>query len=271
MVTRRFHRLLGIVFGLFLLTSAITGLLWAYAPYLYWKPGYKHKKASLPLPPLTDAVVSIPIVIRRVQESEEGKIEAESVLLRKDFGRLLYEIEYEVNGAKSRLLIDAKSGVFLSPLTEELAIVIARQYVEGNAPVESAILLSDWVPRKKTKGVKAFRVRFQDAGKTEIFLDPQTGRILEEQDHTRRFHFLVMQFHQLNFFGFRKVLTIIPGLSLLFMIATGTYLWISQVRRRRLRRLRSPCELVDEGISRIEPVLLGDGTRKESDERRERY
>ncbi|MDP2735237.1 MAG: PepSY domain-containing protein, partial [bacterium] len=175
---RRFHRWLGIVFGLFLLSSAVTGILWAYAPYLYWKPGHMEKKAPLPSPPLTDAVLSIPEAVRRLQEKEEGKIEAQSVLLRKDFGRLLYEIEYKVSGGKHRFVIDAKSGDFLSPLSEELTVEIARQYVAGNPPLESVVLLSNWVHRNKIAGVRAFRVRFQDAGRTEVFLDPETGHIL---------------------------------------------------------------------------------------------
>jgi len=233
---RRFHRWLGVVFGLFLLSSAVTGLLWAYAPYLYWKPGYMEKKAPLPSPPLTDAVLSIPEAVRKLQEKEEGKIEAQSLLLRKDFGRLLYEIEYKVSGGKRRSLIDAKSGDLLSPLSEALAAEIAKQYVTGGPPLDSVVLLSNWVHRNKTAGVKAFRIRFQDAGKTEIFLDPQTGHILEDGDRIRRLHFLVMQLHQLNFFGFRKVLTIVSALPLLLMIITGTYLLIGFRIRRHLAK-----------------------------------
>jgi uncharacterized iron-regulated membrane protein len=102
--------------------------------------------------------------------------------------------------------------------------------------LDSVVLLSNWVHRNKTAGVKAFRIRFQDAGKTEIFLDPQTGHILEDGDRIRRLHFLVMQLHQLNFFGFRKVLTIVSALPLLLMIITGTYLLIGFRIRRHLAK-----------------------------------
>jgi uncharacterized iron-regulated membrane protein len=34
---RKLHRKLGLIFGPFLMTSAVTGLLWAYAPHLYLK------------------------------------------------------------------------------------------------------------------------------------------------------------------------------------------------------------------------------------------
>lgn len=221
---RRFHRWLGMVFGVFLLSSAVTGLLWAYAPYLYWNPGYMEKKAALASPPLTDAVLSVRDALRRLQEKETGKIEAQSVLLQKDFGRLLYEIEYKISGTRRRSMIDARSGGLLSPLSKELAVEIARQYVADNPPLESADLVSNWISRNKSGGVNAFRVRFKDAGQTEIFLDPDTGTILEDQDRIRRFHFMVMQLHQLNFFGFRKVLTILSALPLLLMIITGAYL-----------------------------------------------
>jgi len=233
---RRLHRWVGTVFGLFFVSSAVTGFLWAYAPYLYWKPGYMEKKAALPSPPIIDVTVTIPEALGELQEKEKGKIDVQSVLLRKDLGRLLYEIDYKMNGERRRSILDAKSGGLLSPLSEELAAKIAGQYVAGHPALESIDLLSNWIPRNKSAAVNAFRVRFKDAGQTEIFLDPDTGAILEDQDRIRRFHFLVMRLHQLNFFGFRKVLTIVSALPLLLMIITGTYLLIGFRIRRHLAK-----------------------------------
>lgn len=260
---RKFHRSFGMMFGLFLFLTAVTGLLWAYAPYLYWKPGYMMKKAASPSPPLSQAALSFSEAVDILEEREGREMEVQSILLRKGFGRLLYEIEYDVTGEKRRCLIDAQTGDFLSPLTEQLAIQVARQYVRGDTRLESVDLLPNWVHRKKTHGVPAFRIRFRDVERTEIFLDPQTGHILEDQDRARRFHFLVMRLHQLNFFGFRKVLTIVPGLTLLSMIVTGACLWIGpQIKRRRLRREKEIQKPLEEEISESKSVLPRDGRRK---------
>jgi FtsZ-interacting cell division protein ZipA len=43
-----------------------------------------------------------------------------------------------------------------------------------------------------------------------------------------------MRLHMLNFFGFKKTLTIIPGTTLLLLIGSG--LWLS--RRRKARTFR---------------------------------
>lgn len=51
----------------------------------------------------------------------------------------------------------------------------------------------------------------------------------------RRFHFLIMDLHQLNFFGFKKVLTIIPGLPLLIAIFTGMIMWMTPKWRNYLK------------------------------------
>ena len=54
-VPRRLHRAGGIAASLLLATTAVTGLLWAYAPHLYWKAGYLEKKRAVSAPPLRSA------------------------------------------------------------------------------------------------------------------------------------------------------------------------------------------------------------------------
>jgi cytochrome b subunit of formate dehydrogenase len=44
----------------------------------------------------------------------------------------------------------------------------------------------------------------------------------------------VTQLHQYNYFGFKKTLTAIAGVPLLFLIGTGLVMWL----RPKLRRVR---------------------------------
>jgi len=224
--TRKIHQYVTIGAVLFLLASVITGLLWAYAPYLYWADGYKQRKHDFSPQDIARARFSVSDIIQKT-ESRFGKDSVlEELTLSSDAGMLLYDVRYRGSDGKvHRTLLDAKSGDWISPLNEETALRIARQYVLDIPPVEAVSLEEAWIPRKKNTGRPAWVVRFSDNGGTEIILDPATGEILEDQDNIRRFHFFIMKLHQFNFFGFKKVLTIIPGLPLLIAIITGSMMW----------------------------------------------
>lgn len=234
---RKLHRDITLWSVVFLAISVITGLLWAYAPYLYWDEGYLQRKHELPSPDLTQARFSVPDVIRKTETKFGEGVVLQELVLRSDAGMLLFDLQYlGAEGKMHRALLDASSGDWTSPLSEEDALRFARQYVRGDPPVETVYLLKEWFHRKKKSGRPAWYVRFGDAGGTEIFIDPETGGILEDQDNIRRFHFFIMKLHQFNFFGFKKVLTIIPGLPLLIAIVTGMMMWVTPKWRKYLKR-----------------------------------
>lgn len=234
--TRELHRMVTLGSVAVLLISVITGLLWAYAPYLYWEGGYMKRKHALPAPDLMQTRFSIPDVILKTKAKFGEEVLLQELHLRSDAGMLLFYVHYRgAEGEVQRALLDARSGDWISPLTEEVAVRFARQYVAGNPPVAAASFLKEWVHRKKKNGRPAWQVRFGDAGETDIFIDPDTGAILEDQDAVRRFHFFIMKLHQFNFFGFKKVLTIIPGLPLLIAIVTGMMMWATPKWRKYVK------------------------------------
>ena len=49
MKTNLWHRRVAILSAGFLLLTAVTGILWAYAPHLYFKDGYLKKKNVKPM------------------------------------------------------------------------------------------------------------------------------------------------------------------------------------------------------------------------------
>lgn len=228
---RRFHRVVAAVFGVFLTVTAVTGLLWAYAPY--WKKGYMEMKNPLSSPPLTAAAVTAQEAMDRVSAHwKEQRVTIITVALRADFGRLLYEITGRVAGTKATLLLDAQTGEVLTPLTEALAVLAARQYLEDAPEVERVERLEVFKLRPNDAPRSAYAVHFQTPGRAEIVIDRDSGQILGDFDRVRRFHFLVMRLHQLNFFGFHKTLTVIPGAGLLLMVLSGTAIWIKTWSRR---------------------------------------
>lgn len=235
-IMRLAHRWLGMGALGFLLLSVVTGLLWADAKFLYWDDHYKEKVRPLPGPSLETATLPVDRAIVLAKEAVGGRALVEQVLLRSDFGRLFYELKLRVDGVSTTLLFDAKTGERLSPISPDLAPVIAQQYVRTPATV-TGVELERYTPRKKKRAQDAVRVRFDDADATEIVLDRQTGEILEDEGRWRRVHFAVMQLHQLNFFGFEKTLLNIPGLPILLMSLSGGLLWM--FHRARARRAKS--------------------------------
>lgn len=217
---RRFHRWLGVGAALFLLLAAATGLLWAYAPHLYWEGGYlarKHPPAAFDFSAIT---LTHQGAIRAARQRMAADLPITEVTLRAEVDVPFFEI----NTGESSVLIDARNGEVLSPLSEELATRIAAQYVRGQPGVESAALLDRFVHRSRKVHHSVYRVQFRAPKNPVIYLSALTGAIIEEEDDVRRFHFWIMRLHQLNFFGFHKTLTIIPGGALLLLIITGLVL-----------------------------------------------
>ena len=230
-IVRLVHRWFGMAALGFLLLSVVTGLLWADAKFLYWDDHYKEKARPLPGPSLETATLPVDRAILVAKEAVGGRASIEQVLLRSDFGRLFYELKVRVEGVATTLLLDARTGERLSPISSDLAPVIAQQYVRAPAAV-TGVEMERYTPRKKKRAQDAVRVRFDDADATEIVLDRQTGEILEDEGRWRRVHFAVMQLHQLNFFGFEKTLLNVPGVPILLMSLSGCLLWLFHRARR---------------------------------------
>ena len=237
---RRFHRWLGLGSTIVLLLALTTGLLWAYAPYLYWESGYLEKKHPSP-PADYGQVAPIETVLPIIRERIGPEATLDTLTLRTEAGTALYE----AGGPGVSLLLDAHTQAVLSPLTPEFAERIARQYVAGEPPLESVTLLESYLHRSGKRYPSVYQVRFRAPKTPEIFIASDSGKILEEQDEVRRFHFWVMRLHQLNFFGFRKTLTIIPGTALLLMLVSG--LWISRRKRSKARARKEPGKLPVQG------------------------
>ncbi|MBN8222096.1 MAG: PepSY domain-containing protein [Spirochaetes bacterium] len=230
MMINRWHRRIAIASALVLASTAITGILWAYAPHLYFKDGYLQKKDAAPAKPLTAVNVEIGEALTTATNTFKTAKGLQSAVLRAEAGGLYYEVQRKEGKEQSSVLIDAVSGEVVSPLSEALATQFAAQYVAGNPPVKKADALTDYKHRSGKKIKSVYRIAFSAPGSPEIYIDRNAGQIVEESDNARGFHFWVMKIHQLQFFGTKKELTIIPGLALVLLIVTGTLLWLRRYR-----------------------------------------
>ncbi|ORU90958.1 MAG: hypothetical protein A6F72_00080 [Cycloclasticus sp. symbiont of Poecilosclerida sp. N] len=227
----------GIAF-FFLLITTITGILWAYAPYMYWESGYKEKQnksQSISMDDISKAI-TLPKMFEYTQLCTEKDTKVMSFSLVREVNSLFYRINsIDSDGGKDNTLINAINGKCLSPLPKNLAIAFARQYVPTETLLIDANLLDNWIHRKKSKGRLAWRIQFNDSGKTEIFIDPYHGVILEDQNTARRFHWWIMKLHQFNFFGTHKILSIISGVPLLIILFSGGFMLWVRIKRKYQR------------------------------------
>lgn len=231
---RTLHRWISMLAVGFLLLSVVTGLLWANARFVYFDDRYKQKIRPLPGPAVESSALSMADVMRVHEAAWKGTGTLEHISLRSDFGRAIFELRVRSGKTSKSFLIDANTGERLSPISDELARLIALQYMRVPAEVTS-VTIEQYTPRKKHEAVEAVRVVFNDREDTHIILDRQNGDILEDEGRWRKFHFFVQQVHQLNFFGFEKTLLNIPGIPLFLMGVSGLALWVLQ----RLRKKRA--------------------------------
>lgn len=225
---RFLHRRIAILSAGFLLLTAVTGILWAYAPHLYFKDGYLKKKHVKAAPALSAARLSPQEAIRLTEAA--GISPAESVILRAEGGRLVYEVVRREGKAAHSQLVDAVSGTKLSPLAEQIAAAVAAEYVVGNPTIKDAAIVDHYRHRSGKIVASVYRVRFSAPGNPEIFIDRNSAAIVEESDDARAFHFWVMKLHQLQFFGTKKELTLLPGLALVILVITGLLIWWRRFR-----------------------------------------
>jgi uncharacterized membrane protein YkoI len=224
---RRFHRLAGAVLAILFVSSALTGMTWAMSHHLYWKRDYLKPKQGIDAPPLSNAVVTV----QEALSIAGGR--ASTASLRQEGGMLIWDVVTKEGKANRSTLIDARTGRVMTPLTAVEARAIAAQYVRIATPdVERVDYDSCWISRRKDAPRAAYVVRYRNPRATEITVDAESGRILEEYDPSRRFHFFIQRLHQLDYFGTDKSLTLVPGIGLLVMTLTGIVL----LRRKRIIR-----------------------------------
>lgn len=227
------HRRVALVSAMFLLVTAVTGILWAYAPHLYFKEGYLKKKRPVAALSIRSAKVTVAEAVDLALADSPGAT-IDSVSLRVEGGVPLYEVRLRKGKETSSVLVDAVVPKRLSPLSEALVARIAGEYVTGNPSLIGVKHLQTYRHRSGKLFHDVAEVSFNAPENPHICIDRHSAAIVEEYDDSRALHFAVMRLHQLQFFGFKKELTLIPGLAVIFLTMTG--LWIYARRYRKNRR-----------------------------------
>lgn len=114
---RKIHLTIGVFFAPFLAISAITGLLWAYAPYLYLKSDSGMKKSPASVIDEKRAYIPVADVIRTaLLMAGEGRIN--SIVLRAESGRLVYAVNVVSKKGINEIWVDAEKGNAMLPVRD---------------------------------------------------------------------------------------------------------------------------------------------------------
>jgi len=150
--------------------------------------------------------------------------------------RFLDREVYELHQPDAVTLVDARSGVRLSPLDEATARRLARSLYRGKAPIQAAELLQQAPQEVATRPVPIWRVSFADNNETTLYLSPHTGELLAKRhDLWRWFDFLWM-FHIMDYQERTDVnntlLRIAASIGLVFALS-GLWLLFYNFSKRR--------------------------------------
>lgn len=138
------------------------------------------------------------------------------------------------------LLVDAASGAITDGVGADLARAVARADFSGDGQVTRVT----WQERPSTeyRGVlPVWRVDFDDAGSTTLYVSPETGRLLARRNDTWRLYDFFWMLHIMDYDAredFNHPLLITAAAVALVVVLSGFVLLFYRVRRSDWRALR---------------------------------
>lgn len=211
----KFHRSLGLILFLFIINAAVTGIFRVHARQWYWKDRLPHVlQPELAAPPV----------------APQGAIAAikdrfpEMIVTRMTLGTLAGQSVYLLEGRQGqrpKVLVDAVSGRVIEHIDDWMAVAIGAAYVAEAQKVLAVEPLAVFKMRKDATPRPAYRIAWDDPDRTEVFVDSQTGEVLNVLDRGRRFGLWVNRLHELNFGSLHRIAVTVLGGLIIVLCVTG--------------------------------------------------
>ena len=221
----KIHKTLAIIVVPLLIIAIITGFLKANQK-LFWGDGYKKKKQEA-IFSIQSEVVSIKSITQKIDSFSNQKNKFEEISLRSDNDKLYYKLITK----KAKYLVEAISGNIVSPINDELAKDFAKQYVKDNKQITGCELIKNYKGRKMKEPKATYKISFNNAVHSEIYLDAETGDIVEDMDDNRSFGIWVMRLHEYDFFDSKKGITAVVAIVMMLLSLSG--IWIIKIRKKK--------------------------------------
>ena len=179
-----FHRYAGLVICLQIMLWSLSGFLmtfWSFGD-LYIDPD--------PIPLAFEKVKLSPSQVSQLLKEED--------LLDLKLLMLAGEPFYRIQSAKAPVRLMDQQGKIRSPIAPALAAAIAREQYLGAGTLSTIDLL----PTSRGNYVSStpvFKASFQDAARTEVYIDPQSGALLARRKALWRWYNRMWEFHLMKY------------------------------------------------------------------------
>lgn len=237
MVTRRWaprlHRWIALVVGIQLLAWSVSGLFMTVVPISQVRGEHNIRKQET-----VDirAAVLVPIAnaLERAPAGAVARVELRAVA-----GRPVYEIA--VDGS-SPVLLDARSGALVSPVTESYAIEIAVADFAGAGRVTKATLITEKPPIEFRGDLPVWQISFDDPDETNLYVSAATGRVVARRSATWRIYDFLWSLHIMDYSerdNFNNPLVIAAAAIAFVLAVSGVVMLYLRFSPSVIRRWRS--------------------------------
>lgn len=101
---------------------------------------------------------------------------------------------------KTLYLVDATSGLLLSPLGEKSAISAAKYHYSGTGEVSEVELITEHPPFElSARALPAWRVNFDDFGAPSIYISAESGKLVGKRHEFWRLFDWMFRFHVMDY------------------------------------------------------------------------
>jgi len=133
---------------------------------------------------------------------------------------LLDDAVYRFNDGKNKYLLSADTGRSLSPVSEDYAVLIAKQkYKEANVVIEQVSLITENPPFElSAKHLPVWRIDFDEFSSPSFYISMQTGELVTKRHTFWRLFDWMFSFHVMDYIeedASNKLLLVFAALSLL--------------------------------------------------------
>ncbi|MGZ8287738.1 MAG: PepSY domain-containing protein [Telluria sp.] len=222
---RRAHKWIGLVIGVQALLWMISGLYMVVVPLDVIHGDHLAHVASEPLKPTASRIAQGALAQRYPGIT--------SLRLKNMLGKEVYEIRQ----GKDAALVDAATGVQLSPLDRDTILALADESYVG----EGSIRGIEWVTRAPgevgKRPVPLWAVHYEEVGDTTLYFSPHTGELVARRHNLWRVFDFVWMLHIMDYETRDDVnntlLRIASATGLLFALSGAWLLFYSFTRRKK--------------------------------------
>ena len=186
---RSLHKWLGLILGVQLLIWALSGfyMVSVSIDFIHGDSLVRHE--SSPLAP-RDPLLTIPALVQKHPDLIGARLTTLPGL---------HHPVYELTGPESRAMVDAVTGEVLSPLSAQTIESLASRYYAGNGRIERTEQIQATPVEARGRRAPLWRVDFDDAFDTTLYLDPDTGALVTRRHRWWRVYDTFWMLHLMDY------------------------------------------------------------------------